>query len=329
MLCGVRRASWRARWCANLSLPWWEDARVQSCFRSAMSSPDGLVPPAPTVVSSPSFDASSPNVAAVAATVTIVAVLLVITVTWLALRLRRARRNNPTTARRPASYPSRPSLAPSEASSRFGFSTYVLPALACAHPPQSENHSVSRGAPRTPPGTLQTQIRLRAQRRPRSTPPHTAQRRSRPHLPTSPVHSARAHSRTTPRAPPPHPPPPTASALPRLHTAARPGTTPGPPHPANPLFASRYHSHALYISLGHCYSPIWIHHHPAAGSLEVAPTPSYSPCFFHTSLSIFRCSPSILLQTRASHTPQTCRLATRIPFGPSFSCSLFFVTPVM
>ncbi|KAI9456479.1 hypothetical protein HD554DRAFT_2178097 [Boletus coccyginus] len=91
--------------------------------------PDGISPQAgePTTPASSSYAAPShSNIAAVAATVSVVGVLMAVLITWLVVRLRRAAHSEsiPVVARRPtsnASYIFRPSFAPSEASSRFGF----------------------------------------------------------------------------------------------------------------------------------------------------------------------------------------------------------------
>ena len=86
--------------------------------------------PEPTVPSSPStYPAPSrSDLAAVAATVSVVGILMAILVTWLVFRLRRASKAQSQSipiSHRPASYPFRPSFAPSEASSKFGFSAYT------------------------------------------------------------------------------------------------------------------------------------------------------------------------------------------------------------
>lgn len=92
---------------------------------------DGFVPQ-PTQ-SSPSQTYSPPSnadLAAVVATVSVVGILMALLITWLVIRLRRAANSEsnsiPVVTRRPAStasYVFRPSFAPSEASSKFGFST--------------------------------------------------------------------------------------------------------------------------------------------------------------------------------------------------------------
>ncbi|KAF8553714.1 hypothetical protein OG21DRAFT_1485215 [Imleria badia] len=78
----------------------------------------------PAVYSTP----SNSDLAAVAATVAAVGIVMAVLITWLVVRLRRAADSQsspiPIVARRPAStatYTFRPSFAPSEASSKFGF----------------------------------------------------------------------------------------------------------------------------------------------------------------------------------------------------------------
>jgi hypothetical protein len=83
--------------------------------------------PVTTPVSSPSHA----DLAAVAATVAVVGVLMALLIAWLVVRLRRAGQAQaiPIVARRPAStasYTLRPSFAPSEASSKFGFARKPL-----------------------------------------------------------------------------------------------------------------------------------------------------------------------------------------------------------
>ncbi|KAG8220544.1 hypothetical protein J3R82DRAFT_3262 [Butyriboletus roseoflavus] len=81
------------------------------------------VPSSPPTYSTP----SNSDLAAVAATVSVVGVLMALLLTWLVLRLRRASQSQsqsiPISSRPPstASYTFRPSFAPSEASSKFGF----------------------------------------------------------------------------------------------------------------------------------------------------------------------------------------------------------------
>lgn len=106
--------------------------RTRTLFPCTAMDPDGMSPQAgePTTPASSSYAAPShSNIAAVAATVSVVGVLMAVLITWLVVRLRRAAHSEsiPVVARRPtsnASYVFRPSFAPSEASSRFGFSTY-------------------------------------------------------------------------------------------------------------------------------------------------------------------------------------------------------------
>lgn len=117
----------------------------------------------PTVYSTP----SNSDLAAVATTVTLVGVVMAILITWLAVRLRRAAHSEhsaiPIVARRPASaasYTFRPSFAPSEASSKFGFSACLLPIAVTSRSSsvQFANLSGSLTETKTAAGTLLTQI---------------------------------------------------------------------------------------------------------------------------------------------------------------------------
>ena len=89
--------------------------------------------PAPTETTTYSTPSHS-DLAAVAATVSVVGIFMAALITWLVVRLRRTAESQsqsiPVVVRRPtstASYTFRPSFAPSEASSKFGFSAYLSP----------------------------------------------------------------------------------------------------------------------------------------------------------------------------------------------------------
>lgn len=101
-----------------------------SLFHSLLMALTDTSPAPTTPVSTPSHS----DLADIAATVSVVGVLMALLLIWLAVRLRRAGQSQsqsiPVVARRPAStasYTFRPSFAPSEASSKFGFGVYLRP----------------------------------------------------------------------------------------------------------------------------------------------------------------------------------------------------------
>lgn len=96
---------------------------VSSLVMSGLA-PQPTIPSTPPTYAAPSHQ----NLAAVAATVTVVGLFMALLIIWLVFRLRRASDSQQIpVSRRPSSYPFRPSFAPSEASSRFGFSMCGLP----------------------------------------------------------------------------------------------------------------------------------------------------------------------------------------------------------
>jgi hypothetical protein len=207
-------------------------------FHTSMATSSAPTTPVTTPVSSPSHA----DLAAVAATVAVVGVLMALLIAWLVVRLRRAGQAQaiPIVARRPAStasYTLRPSFAPSEASSKFGFG-------ACPPNPdfprspsliQLASPSASPARTRTAAGTLRTPIRSPIRKR---SPQNTVRHRCPPHPPTHRAHTARAHTRTS--LVPVHPPPRPWSNHPP-HTVE--GSLLPPKYPSAPSRSSFAHVH--------------------------------------------------------------------------------------
>lgn len=177
---------------------------------SFATDPDAASPPGPAPSETTMTTYGTPShsdLAAVAATVSVVGVLMALLITWLVLRLRHAQSTSTSTplaarcSTSNASYIFRPSFAPSETSSKFGFGTYSPhhPTVSDADLPQLESPCTSRTDAKTAAGILQTLI---PPRRALSSPSahrriSTVLRRCRlcPH--TSRVRTARAHTRTS------------------------------------------------------------------------------------------------------------------------------------
>ncbi|KAH0828923.1 hypothetical protein J3R83DRAFT_2346 [Lanmaoa asiatica] len=195
------------------------------------------IPSSPVIYSNPSHS----DLAAVAATVSVVGVLMAILLTWLILRLRRAAQSQaqsipiPCRPTSTASYSFRPSFAPSEASSKFGFIRKPL-RLSNRHEDGSwdfadpDPFSYSKERPFDPPS-----------------PTPSPKQRPTP-LATVPAYTPRAHRASTHKdglvpthLPPLVPPLPcTLSNHPRQHTVQTPSTSPksfDPPHPTSHVSA--------------------------------------------------------------------------------------------